>query len=321
MTVWQRKAESVEKWEDAIRIDPNFVSPYVRLAEYWYEQNRISAIGLSQGDSPRERTEMGNSFAEKAIALLDDGARVNYLRGLMEKNSMNYGAAIRFFEAAIEEDQSNRDLFQNLTQSYVDVGNFDAAEALIDRYVERFPRDLEFFGNKVSDYVWIVSTEKAAAIGEEGLADHPTNDGIAYQVHRAFLMNGQVEDARRLETRLRGSSELPSYSVRIVQMRQACAEGNVELANQIVEQILAEPVENTEIASQWLSLQTVGRYDEANALISSMDNPDEVVALSSFLTYYHFDISRFPYLESLLARDGFIRQAWQPVVFGCDQPQ
>ena len=177
----------------------------------------------------------------------------------------------------------------------------EAAEALIDRYVERFPRDLEFYGNKVSDYVWVVSGEKAAAVGAEGLRDHPTNDGVAYQIHRAFLMNGQVEDARRLETRMRGSSELPPSSILVVQMRQACAEGNDKLANQIVEQILADPT--AEVASRWLSLQTVGRYDEANALITSMDNPDEAVALASFLTYYHFDISRFPYLESLLARD------------------
>ena len=310
--------ESVDKWEEAIRIDPEFASPYVRLAEYWYAQNRISALGISHGESPRWRTEQGNGYAEKAIALLRGGARVNYLRGLMARESMNYGAAIRYLEAAIAEDQSNRDTFQQLTQTYVDVGNFEAAEALIDRYVERFPRDLEYYGNKISDYVWTANGEKAAAIGADGLRDHPTNDGIAYQIHRAYLLNGQIDDARQLETRIRGSSTLIPSAKLVVQLRQACAEGRDDDANDIVEQILVEPT--SELATKWLSLQTVGRFDDATTLIASRDNPEEVVELASFLTYYHFDVSRFPYLESLLARDGFTRQPWQPVVFGCNPP-
>ena len=43
--------ESVEKWEEAIRIDPDFASPYVRLAEYWYAQNEISSLGQSHGET------------------------------------------------------------------------------------------------------------------------------------------------------------------------------------------------------------------------------------------------------------------------------
>jgi TolB-like protein len=308
----------VAKWEEAIRIDPDFASPYVRLAQYWYAQNRITALGDSQGDTPRSRTEQGNSYAEKATFLLEEGARLNYLRGLQAKNSMNPGAAIRYFEAAIAEDQSNRDVFQQLMQVYVDVGNFDKAEALIDRYVERFPRDLEFYVNKISDYVWVMNGPKAAAIATAGLADHPTSDPVAYQIHRAFLMNEQVEDARRVAMRIRGSSTLASSAKLVVQLRQACAEGKLEYASELVDQILVDPT--SELSTNWLALQTVGRYDEATALIVGMDNPDEVVALGSFLTYYHFDVSRFPYLESILARDGFTRQPWQPVTFGCNAP-
>jgi len=309
--------ESVEKWEEAIRIDPDFASPYVRLAEYWYAQNEISSLGQSHGESPRWRSEQGKNYAEKAIAILEDGARVNYLRGLMARDSLNYGAAIRYYQAALAEDPSNRDSYQELTLTYIHVGNFDAAEALADRYVERFPRDVEFYGNKITDYVWTVSSEKAAAIGADGLRDHPTEDGLAYQIHRAYLLNGQVDDARQLETRIRGSSELERSARLVVQLRQACAEGRDDDANNLLEQILAEPT--FELASKWLSLQTVGRFDEATALIVDMDNPEEVVELASFMTYYHFDVSRFPYLESLLARDGFTRQPWQPVVFGCRQ--
>ena len=41
----------------------------------WYTQNRISALGSSQGDTPLSRTELGNSFAEKAIELLGEVER------------------------------------------------------------------------------------------------------------------------------------------------------------------------------------------------------------------------------------------------------
>ena len=131
-------------------------------------------------------------------------------------------------------------------------------------------------------------------------------------------MNGQTGDARALMPAIRASSALDAGAKLMVEIRQACAEGNVEQANRLVEQVLAEP--EAELTSKWLALQTTARFDEATSLLIDMDNPENVVALSSFLTYYHFDVSRFPYLESLLARDGFTRPPWQPVVFGCAAP-
>jgi len=306
---------AVPLWQEAIRIDPSFVSPYISLANYWYSQNRIVGLGDSQGETPLARTKEGNRYAEQALALLGVGARSDYLRGMMAENSMNFGAAIRYYEAALERDPSNRGVMQELGRLYTYVGHFDDAEALIDDYVQRIPRDIEYYGNQISGYVWVNSSEKAAALATQGLADHPTNNGVAYQAQRAYLMNGQVDEARQLLAMVRNASDLDAGAKLIVEIRQACAEGNDKRANELADEVVHSTT--AELAQKWLALQTVGRFDDATALLIDMDNPESVVALSSFLTYYHFDISRFPYLESLLTRDGFTRQPWQPVVFGC----
>jgi TolB-like protein len=305
---------AVPLWQEAISIDPNFVSPYISLANYWYTQNRIVGLGDSQGETPLARAEEGNRYAEQALALLGGGARSDYLRGMMAEASLNFGAAMRYYEAAIKRD-GNRGAIQELQRVLTYVGNFDDAEALIDDYVQRFPRDIQFYGSQISGYVWVISSEKAAALAAQGLSDHPTDDGVIYQAHRAFLMNGQVEEARQLLPLVRNASDLDAGAKLMVEIRQACAEGDDRQANRLAEKSIGSPT--TELSQKWLALQTVGRFDEATALLVDMDNPESAVALSSFLTYYHFDISRFPYLESLLTRDGFTRQPWQPVVFGC----
>ena len=307
---------SARLWEKAILIDPGFVSPYVRLAEYWYAQNNISGLGQSQGETPRERSQHGNRYAEQAIDLLGDDVRSTYLRGLIAINNLNYGAAIRYFGVALETDRSNRQLFRELVQAYIDTGGFAEAEVLIDQYVARFPRDIEFYGFVISSYVWVLSSEKAAALATDGLTDHPTDEGVAYQAQRAYLMNGQVEEARRLVPRLRSAVGIQNGAKLIVRIRQACSEDDVELARRLGEEAQTEP--DAELTSRWLALQTVGQYDRANALLEDMDNSDGVMALSSFLTYYHFDVSRFPYLQSILESDGFTRQPWQPVQIGCN---
>jgi TolB-like protein len=310
--------EAAELWEEAIRLDPEFVSPYVNLAEYWHGQNRITSLGGNQRETPQERTELGNYYAEQAIELLGGDARADYLRGLMAVSSLNYATAIRYFEAAAEKDPNNRDILEQLSQIYTDVGDFVNSERVTDEYVERFPRDREFYSFRISDYVWVLNREKAARLATDGLADHPTDEGIPYQAHRAYLLNGQIDEARALLPRIRGATALDETAKAVVEIRQACAEGDTERANELADQALVGSIAT--LPQRWLALQTTGRFDEAVELLAGLDNADGAVALASFLTYYHFDISRFPYLQSALERNGFTRQPWQPVPFGCEQP-
>ena len=100
-------------------------------------------------------------------------------------------------------------------------------------------------------------------------------------------------------------------------LRQACAVGDVERARELQAEI--QSMQEVDSSTQWLAAQTMGYYDLAHTYLAPLDTPEQMIGLSSFLTYYHFDIDRYPNLKAVLEAQGITRPAPVPVLFGCQQ--
>ena len=178
--------------------------------------------------------------------------------------------------------------------------------------------------NNSTDYIRVESYyyttkqyDKAVEFGRKALTKFPYNPSLLYNVHRELLWDGRYDEARPLVERIAGSDD--STIVRnmpLVRIRQACADGNVQKANQIYNTKLARGKVN--ITAKWLALMLLDRKKEAYQLLKPLYEHNQFYSLSSWLIYPYFDVSRFPKLQQILDREGAQRGKPVPIPFGCN---
>ena len=133
-----------------------------------------------------------------------------------------------------------------------------------------------------------------------------------YQSHRALLAAGKIERAAALVTMyVPQSSDVEGIAM--VQIRQACAEGRVADADELFEDI------STESNTRWLFLKTLGRDDDARELLSALETPESLYALSAFLSYRSFEARDFPLLWKMLTAQGINRPEARTMAYRCDR--
>ena len=123
-----------------------------------------------------------------------------------------------------------------------------------------------------------------------------------------------VGEAAKLVPQLMDSGLSPSTKV-LVQVRQACAEGRVGDASTLYESTAS--IDEANIGVSWQVLELLGRPKAASRLLAYMDTPVYFNALSSFLSYRYFDVSRYPNLEKVLLAQGIHRPPPQRESYAC----
>jgi tetratricopeptide (TPR) repeat protein len=208
----------------------------------------------------------------------------------------------------------SREIWSAHLTSLIVASRFDEAAAFARQAAEHD------FGN--SEQMATLNTMLARVDLDVGLASvdamlAPTSPVPAdlYQTHRILLMAGRVTEAAEVGQRYINVAT-PTWSL-LVRMRQACAEGRVDDAEQLYEGYDFSELDLANNNIQWLALKTLGRNDEANELLRPLDQPDTLYRLSELLTYTHFDPSPYPNLKKLLEEQGIMRQEIMPMNFAC----
>ena len=147
---------------------------------------------------------------------------------------------------------------------------------------------------------------------DEALATANPPANVLYQSHRALLSAGMVERAARVaEDYLRQSDDFEGR--KLVQIRQACAEGRVADADKLFEEV--DPESN----SIWLFLKILGRDDEARDLLMPLDTPETIFILSGYMTYRSFEARDFPLLWKRLTAQGIDRPEARLMPYRCER--
>ena len=98
-----------------------------------------------------------------------------------------------------------------------------------------------------------------------------------------------------------------------MRLRQACAEGRVADADVLYETSLDGS------GAQWMLLKTLGFDDQAREILRPLDTPENLVALSNFLTYRFFEARDYPLLFNTLTAQGINRPPASPMAYRCQR--
>jgi len=305
-----RAYEVIAVFEDAVAIDPSFADAQLQLADLWQKQLDPTAIEYDPSVMPRaERRQRYDA----AIAAAIEHARSDMTRTEAEMRAaafdLRISDQIALTQRMVELAPDSRIGWSWLNHLYQVVGEFDkSVEAGFKTYSLEATID-------VSDGAIIGNTSRASAseaitLVDEMLQSPNPSPNVIYQSHRALLAAGQVDRAAGLiEMYEQRSSD--EVGVLFMRLRQACAEGRVADADEIYPALKHDP------GSQWLLLKTLGFDDQARDLLRPLDTPENLVALSRYLTYRSFEARDYPLLWSRLTAQGINRPPARPMAYRC----
>jgi len=284
--------QSYEEMEVARQIDPGFAAAHARAAIFWDEQlrqvsrrytgietrtdtnmqNFLERIGLAIEHAPDPVTRMGYEAYEAAVRLELRKAVALLRQSATERpnDDATWDALLR--AASFASDREMLEFALDGAQSLADVNPSIAALAPMIAYVLQRP--------------------DAGDIARRMLALHPTHREVVYQSHRALLSAGEVAEAAELLPLM--TDDIWYSTARI---RQACAEGNRALAEQIMQD------SSGRTSGQWHAFMVLGNVEAANEVIRTTTSEAATYARANYLLYPQFDPSPFPDLVALLERE------------------
>lgn len=299
-------------FERAVEIDPAFADAHLMLADLWEGQiNPTSIQYLSSGLPQSERQEHYDAAISAAIKF----ARSESTRLEAEMRAAEFDLRlmdqIALAEQMVELEPERRQGWSWLNYLYMIVGEFDKATKAGKMAWAAKPEPGS--GNSpIIQSTHRTDINVAVAMVDEVLAVANPSQVEIYQSHRVLLAAGEVERAAEL-AKLYVPRSSDDEGIVMVQLRQACAEGRIADADELFKQI--SPDSNT----RWLFLKTLGRDDEARDLLSALETPESLYALSAFLTYRSFEARDFPLLWNTLTAQGINRPEARPMAYRCDR--
>jgi TolB-like protein len=307
-----RVNEVIAVFDEAVSIDPSFADAQLQLADLWEKQLNPTATEYDPSGIPRaERRRRYDTAITAAIEHARSEMTRTEAKMRLAAFDLQLVEQIALAQRMAELEPDKRVGWSWLNHLYQIVGEFDKS---VETGFKAWSLEASI---DVSEGALISNTsrasaEKAVTLVEKALQSPNPSPSVIYQSHRALLAAGLVERAGGLiETYERTAND--NDGLLLMQLRQACAEGRVADADEIY----AAMDENS--ASQWLLLKTLGFDDQARGLLQPLDSPENLVALSGYLTYRNFEARDYPLLWSVLAAQGIVRPPARPLAYRCQR--
>ena len=301
-------------FDRAIAIDPQFVDAYVQSANLQLSMLQPSVMGSPAADATYgTRLQRLRDDLNHASALARNTAERHFYAALRASVDQQYLEAIRLMSDYVHKYPNDAAALQHLSEWSLAAGDYAGSRQWSEALL-RANTDSPAQTSVVPDLVWAGDYPRAAAVARRDLRAHPDNIGKMYQAHRALLSAGDVQAAAQLVPRLL-ASKLSASSKMVVEVRQACAEGHTQDADRFLAQF--KPGDSGEVSARWLALILLGRDDEAARLLDFMDTPVYFNALSSYLLYPQFDVTRYPNLQVVLTAQGIHRPPAKLPPYAC----
>lgn len=305
--------EASGAYERARALDPEFAEAHYAAANRYYLNMNPTVLGTSTGSVPMD--ESLRLFLERvdaAIAVTRDPNRAAFYRAQRADATGRLGEAarnLRSYAAAYPLDAQG---WSDLTKFEVYRGDYAAAREAAIRLEALINNDAEYYGSAIFGSLWAQSYDDAARVAHAAVAAFPDRYDVLYQAHRALLWTGDIEAASAIAARLLNAPDFPADSRALVELRQACAEGDTDTADQAVVRL-----EHSTPAVRWLALLIRGRMADAQAVLAPFDRAAPPYPLQSWLYYPYFDPAPFPNFVALLEREGIDQRVLEPMPFAC----
>jgi TolB-like protein len=308
------KVEEAYGWlEQARALDPTFAAAHAQAANFWLTQlNTTRMVSGITDASPEQAAQKFSERIDLAIAhaaSATDGARY---RALKAQRELRLREVIQLSRQVLAERPGDIQVIGRLVEAATYASDYALGAELLDGiWPQALLREDVAVVHANAAYRHLAKA-KAADQGLEMLERWPDRPAIAYQIHRALLWDGRVEQAGVVLARWQSLAGPESEWLALPPARQACAEGrraDVEAA------LAATPA--SDFSQQWHLLMMLGRTDEAVALLQPLERAGNTYALAGYLSYPEFDPSPFPSLVRLLEREKIQRPPALALPFAC----
>lgn len=310
---------ALDAFERATNTDESFAAAYFHQMMYWEGQMGVTDVGSDQSNLPPE--ELLARFvatAEAAINHAPDEGRAILYRAVKADGEMRFKDALRLAEEYIELYPN--DIFAYSAMSSAAASMRDAETVL--RYYPQFKRiiddDALELNVLLNNLLFVGLPEQAAELAREALPRFPQHGFITYQSHRILLWNGAVSEAKKWIPAIRGS-EFPDENNWLVELRQACAEGDYETAKKRAQNLIDFDSGNPgdDASLDFIAHVIMGDTEKAHQLLVDLDL--DIQAQRSFLGYPYFNHNYFPELTQILTQQGIDRPFVEGPPYRCEK--
>ncbi len=223
-----------DAFERAIELDPEFALAYWELAKFWGIQLQTTNIVSGIVEMPLEEVALRyEDVIGKAIEFERDP--INQIRFRVDRAAehLKLARALRLNSDYLQQRPNDREA-QALQLDLLNMD--DQLLATITEYQERDGYDIIIVNNSMT--YSLISEDKPfiRAFAKTALERVGDSSFVMYQAHRSLLWAGDIDGASQL-TRILRSSDIPEENLRLVALRQACAENRLSEAARIYDQI------------------------------------------------------------------------------------
>ena len=303
-------------YREVVAEDPAFGEAHLLFAEIvdsWLSPAAVtSAPPELSRDALEDMFRQATADAARFARNDDDRLGAEILRARVQ---LRLADIVDLTRERLQYHPGSREVWAGHITALIVTSRFDEARAFAREIIDHD------FGNtdqmaSGSTMVARVNLEGGLALVEQMLAPTSPVPADLYQAHRILLMADRVAEAAEVGQRYINAATNPTWSL-MVRIRQACAEGRIDDAEQLYEEFDFSPFDPASNNIQWLALKTLGRNDEAVELLRPLDRPETLVRLGELLSYTHFDPSPFPNLVRRLEEQGIMRREIEPMNFAC----
>jgi TolB-like protein len=305
--------EAYALFEEARRLDPSFSSAHAQAAEFWLTQLNPALLLASLSDVSTE--EMGLNYDERiGLAIVHATNDIDRLKHRASKayRDLRLHESIELYRAYMVERPNDVEAVGSLLRAAAVTSDMDLLMNVLDTIWSATEIRIDFAIEHVN--VAHRRTDKAKAAEQALLLARrwPDSRPLLFQVHRALLWDGRVDEARAVLQQWRSVTSPGNSWSMLPPARQACAEGR----RREVEDAPGQTPEDDH-TQRWLLLMLFGRLQEANEPLHALERDGDIYGLHGFLVYPEFDPRPFPSLMALLEREKIDRPPPAPLPFAC----
>jgi TolB-like protein len=311
-----RSAQMLDLYREVVAEDPAFGEAHLLFAEIvdgWLSPANVTAAPpeLSAEALQSLFTRVAADAARHARNE-DDRLGAEILRARQQLRLVDI---VELTRERLQYHPDDRAIWSSHIQALLMVSRFDDAKAFARQIAEHdFGNDEQMAS--VNTMIARVDLDAGLALVETMLAPTSPVPADLYQAHRILLMADRVAEAAEVGQRYISVATNPTWSL-MIRIRQACAEGRVDDAEQLYEDFDFSGFDPANNNIQWLALKTLGRVEEAEELLRPLDQPGTLIRLSELLSYTHFDPKPYPNLSKRLEEQGIMRYETTPMNFAC----
>jgi TolB-like protein/tetratricopeptide (TPR) repeat protein len=308
--------KALAAFNQATEIDPDFADAYASAADLesgLLQPTNLTSERLGTSADYARRLQQLRADLDRAAAHARTQAQRYYYRALSASSRQQFVAAAKLMRLYVREYPKSSQGYAYVAQWSLYQGDYKAASAAIEAEAQSIP-DPDVTQFPLGVLVMAGSFRRAEHFARIFLRTDPDNTQNIFQVHRALLSAGAISEAAKLMPQLMASGLGPATKA-LIRIRQACAEGRYDDAHKLYQSMAS--IDDRGVISRWQALQLLGRPRAASRGLAFMDTPVYFNALSGFLWYPYFDVSRYPNLQKVLLAQGIHRPPPRRPPFAC----